>query len=57
VTFVLIAGYRIIPAPTVAFVSSSMRMKLPVVRLRRYSSQKSGRVVRSVTRPISLRRS
>ena len=29
---------RIIPAPTVELVPSSMRMKLPVVRLRRYSS-------------------
>ena len=34
--------------------ASSTRMKLPVVRLRRYSSKNSGCVVRSVTRPISL---
>ena len=30
------------PAPTVSFVDSSMRMKLPVARLRRYSSTSSG---------------
>jgi hypothetical protein len=29
-------------------------MKLPVVRLRRYSSKNSGTVVRSVTRPMSF---
>jgi hypothetical protein len=29
------AAQRIIPAPTVAFVPSSIRMKLPVVRLTR----------------------
>src|SRR6202165_3510087 len=45
---------RIMPAPTVCEVSSSTRMKLPVARLRRYSSKKTGAVVRSVTRPISL---
>src|SRR5206468_2522721 len=45
----------IIPAPTVSFVASSIRMKLPVVRLRRYSSTSSGALVRSATRPISLR--
>src|SRR5690606_31421598 len=32
------AGPRSIPAPTVVLVTSSMRMKDPVVRLRRYSS-------------------
>ena len=36
------AGPMIIPAPTVAMVASSMSMKLPVVRLRRYSSKNSG---------------
>src|ERR1700730_8995404 len=45
---------RIMPAPTVCEVSSSTRMKLPVARLRRYSSKKTGAVVRRVTRPISL---
>ena len=45
----------IIPAATVALVCSSIRMKLPVVRLRRYWSKKRGRIVRSVTRPISFR--
>ena len=44
----------IIPAPTVLLVASSIRMKLPVVRLRRYSSKISGIVVRSRTRPMSL---
>ena len=32
------------PTPTVSFVDSSMRMKLPVVRLRRYSSTNRGAV-------------
>ena len=44
----------IMPAPTVRLVASSMMMKPPVVRLRRYSSASSGTVVRSRTRPISL---
>ena len=44
----------IMPAATVRLVASSMRMKPPVVRLRRYSSASSGTVVRSRTRPISL---
>src|SRR5690606_12090666 len=44
--------HTIIPAPTVVWVVSSTRMKLPVVRLRRYSSKNSGWVVRRVTRPI-----
>ena len=42
------------PAPTVSFVLSSIRMKLPVARLRRYSSTSSGADRRSRTRPISL---
>ena len=42
------------PAPTVSKVASSIRMKLPVVRLRRYSSTNSGTVVRNVTRPMSF---
>ena len=42
VTLLQAAGPLIIPAPTVALVPSSMRMKLPVWRLRRYSSKKSG---------------
>jgi hypothetical protein len=44
----------IIPAPTVTFVPSSIKMKPPVSRLRSYGSQNSGWVVRSVTRPIPL---
>ncbi len=43
-----------IPAATVALVASSTSTKPPVVRLRRYSSAKSGCVVRRSTRPISL---
>src|SRR5690242_1704365 len=45
---------RIMPAPTVCDVVSSIRTKLPVARLRRYSSKNNGAVVRRVTRPISL---
>ena len=44
----------IMPAPTVLLVTSSIRMKLPVVRLRRYSSKMIGTVVRSLIRPMSL---
>ena len=44
----------IMPAPTVPLVASSITMKLPVVRLRRYSSKMSGTLVRSRTRPMSL---
>ena len=43
-----------IPAPTVPLVASSIRMKLPVVRLRRYSSKISGTLVRRRSRPMSL---
>ena len=43
------------PAPTVTLVASSMRMTLPVARLRRYESKNSGWVVRRVTRAISFR--
>ena len=42
------------PAPTVSLVDSSIRMKLPVARLRRYSSRKSGEDSRSDRRPISF---
>jgi hypothetical protein len=35
----------IIPAAMVRLVAGSARMKLPVVRLSRYSSKKSGEVV------------
>src|SRR5690625_2569796 len=45
---------EIIPAPTVRFVDSSISTKPPVVRLRRYSSARSGAVVRRRTRPMSL---
>ena len=45
---------RIIPAPTVAFEDSSTRMKLPVPRFERYSSKKSGTVVRMLIRPMSF---
>ena len=45
---------RIIPAPTVSFVDSSIRMKLPVARLRRYSSTSNGADRRRRRRPISL---
>jgi hypothetical protein len=48
------AGPRSIPAATVSFVASSMRMKLPVARLRRYGSNASGTAVRIVMRPMSL---
>jgi len=44
----------IIPAATVRSVAGSTRMKLPVVRLIRYSSKKSGEVVWIATRPMSL---
>src|SRR5262245_52172525 len=44
----------IIPAATVALVSSSMRIKLPVTRLREYPSHDSGFVELSRTWPISL---
>jgi hypothetical protein len=40
-------------APTVSLVVSSIRMKLPVARLSRYSSTISGVLVRRCTRPIS----
>ncbi len=42
------------PAPTVSLVDSSIRMKLPVARLRRYSSTNSGVDSRSRRRPISF---
>src|SRR5690625_2207020 len=45
---------EIIPAPTVRFVDSSISTKPPVVRLRRYSSARSGAVVRRRTRPMSF---
>ncbi len=48
------AIHSTMPAPTVALVPSSMKMKLPVVRLTRYGSVKSGAVKRSRSRPISL---
>ena len=48
-------GWRIIPAPAVVLVASSIRMKLPVSLLRRYSSTMNGAVVRSEMRPISFR--
>ena len=44
----------IIPAATVRLVAGSARMKLPVERLSRYSSKKSGEVVWIETRPMSL---
>ena len=49
-----LTGALIMPAPTVRLVASSMRMKLPVSRLRRYESNMTGSCVRRVTRPISL---
>ena len=39
---------RIIPAPTVSLVDSSIRMKLPVVRLREYGSTTSGALAAQV---------
>ena len=45
----------IMPAPTVTPVASSIRMNEPVVRFFEYGSHSSGTVVRSWTRPISLR--
>ena len=39
------------PAPTVSLLASSIRMKLPVVRLREYRSTISGALLRSRTRP------
>ena len=43
-----------IPAATVAFVASSISTNPPVARLRRYSSQSSGWVLRNRTRPTSF---
>ena len=42
------------PAPTVSFVDSSIRMKEPVLRLRTYSSTMSGSARRRRTTPRSL---
>ena len=47
-------GPMIMPAATVLLVASSIRMKLPVSRLRRYGSNSSGFWVRSRIRPISF---
>ena len=44
----------IMPAPTVALVIGSIRMKLPMVRLRRYGSQKIGFCASITTAPISF---
>ena len=44
-----------IPAPTVALVTSSIRMNRPVTRLRRVGVDEQRLVVRSCTRPMSLR--
>ena len=49
------ARLLIMPAPTVTPVASSIRMNEPVVRFLEYGSHSSGTVVRSWTRPISLR--
>src|SRR5699024_3428129 len=48
------SAFTTIPAPTVALVASSIRMKPPVCRLRAYSSTNNGWVERSLTRPISF---
>src|SRR5215213_9088109 len=45
---------RTMPAPTVSFVDSSMRMKLPVARLRRYWSTRRGVESRRRSLPISF---
>src|SRR6185312_5172261 len=43
------------PAPTVSFVASSMRMKEPVSRFSAYGSTQSGSDRRRRTRPMSFR--